>query len=114
WRLADLGAKHAMLLAGMGWGNMPLHMVASDMEVGRLVELKMKRWPRHVRRATIATVLVHRLDNPPGPAGTWLLGRLAGGPEVGSESRDSPRYQPFKACRSSRTPRRSRRPCGRA
>lgn len=84
WRLADLGAKHAMLLAGMGWGNMPLHMVASDMEAGRLVELKMKRWPRHVRRATIATVLVHRLDNPPGPAGTWLLGRLAGGPEVGS------------------------------
>jgi hypothetical protein len=23
WRLADLGAKHALLLAGVGWGNMP-------------------------------------------------------------------------------------------
>ncbi len=23
WRLADLGAKHALLLAGDGWGNMP-------------------------------------------------------------------------------------------
>src|SRR5690606_16708078 len=28
WRLADLGAKHALLLEGIGWGNMPLHMVA--------------------------------------------------------------------------------------
>jgi hypothetical protein len=23
WRLADLGAKHALLPAGVGWGNMP-------------------------------------------------------------------------------------------
>ena len=23
WRLADLGSKHALLLAGIGWGNMP-------------------------------------------------------------------------------------------
>jgi hypothetical protein len=23
WRLADLGAKHAFLLAGLGWGGMP-------------------------------------------------------------------------------------------
>ncbi|XKM42991.1 LysR family transcriptional regulator (plasmid) [Rhizobium ruizarguesonis] len=30
WRLADLGAKHSMLLAGLGWGNMPLHLVEAD------------------------------------------------------------------------------------
>src|SRR4029077_10260104 len=30
WRLADLGAKHAMLLAGLGWGNMPSHLVQND------------------------------------------------------------------------------------
>jgi hypothetical protein len=23
WRVADLGTKHALLLAGIGWGNMP-------------------------------------------------------------------------------------------
>ena len=39
WRLADLGAKHALLLAGMGWGNMPKPMVNDDMKRGRLVEL---------------------------------------------------------------------------
>ncbi|HEX7072645.1 MAG TPA: LysR family transcriptional regulator [Hyphomicrobiaceae bacterium] len=77
WRLADLGAKHAMLLAGMGWGNMPLHMISSDLAAGRLVELEIARWPK-TRRSTVATVIVHRLDRPPGPAGAWLLSRLAG------------------------------------
>ena len=27
WRLADLGAKHALLREGVGWGNMPLPLV---------------------------------------------------------------------------------------
>src|ERR1700758_4657639 len=30
WRLADLGAKQSMLLAGLGWGNMPSHLVQDD------------------------------------------------------------------------------------
>ncbi len=25
WRLADLFAKHAFLLNGLGWGGMPMH-----------------------------------------------------------------------------------------
>ena len=28
WRLADLGAKHALLLAGLGWGSMPTSSAA--------------------------------------------------------------------------------------
>ncbi|KDM68326.1 LysR family transcriptional regulator [Acidiphilium sp. JA12-A1] len=78
WRIADLGAKHAMLLAGMGWGNMPVHMVSSDLDAGRLVELEIARWPKHIHRPTFVTVMVHRQDRPPGPAGSWLLGRLVG------------------------------------
>ncbi|MDB5457840.1 MAG: LysR family transcriptional regulator, partial [Caulobacter sp.] len=39
WRLADLGAKHAFLRAGLGWGGMPLHGVATDLVDGTLVEL---------------------------------------------------------------------------
>src|SRR5262249_23652470 len=27
WRLADLGAKHAFLKGGLGWGLMPEHMI---------------------------------------------------------------------------------------
>jgi len=28
WRLGDLGTKHAMLLAGFGFGSLPAHMIA--------------------------------------------------------------------------------------
>ena len=38
WRLADLGAKHALLLAGLGWGIMPKPMVSDDIKRGRLVQ----------------------------------------------------------------------------
>jgi DNA-binding transcriptional LysR family regulator len=73
WRLADLGAKHALLLAGMGWGNMPKPMVSDDLKRGRLVELKIETqaegfYPFHT---------VYRSDTPPGPAASWLMERLA-------------------------------------
>ena len=41
WRLGDLGAKHALLLAGIGWGNMPAAMVRADLQSGRLVRLDL-------------------------------------------------------------------------
>ncbi len=73
WRLADLGAKHALLLAGMGWGNMPKPMVNDDLKRGRLVELNIEAYteglyPFHT---------VYRSDTPPGPAASWLMERLA-------------------------------------
>lgn len=45
WRLADLGAKHAFLRAGLGWGSMPLHMVEQDLADGRLVRLSLRAHP---------------------------------------------------------------------
>jgi DNA-binding transcriptional LysR family regulator len=73
WRLGDLGAKHALLLAGMGWGNMPKPMINDDLKRGRLVELQIETpqallYPFHT---------VHRRDRPPGPAASWLMERLA-------------------------------------
>jgi DNA-binding transcriptional LysR family regulator len=75
WRLGDLGAKHALLLAGLGWGNMPAEMVEADLAAGRLVRLEVAEAPEH--RYPIG--LIHRIDTPPGPAGAWLTERLAGG-----------------------------------
>jgi DNA-binding transcriptional LysR family regulator len=73
WRLGDLGAKHALLLAGLGWGNMPEHMVRADLDAGRLVALALAEAPEHEYPIS----LVHRAEAPPGPAGAWLAERLA-------------------------------------
>ena len=45
WRLADLFAKHAFLVSGLGWGGMPLHTVARDLAEGRLVRLATEDMP---------------------------------------------------------------------
>ncbi len=74
WRLGDLGAKHALLLEGVGWGNMPEAMVRGDVAAGRLVLLNLADRPAH----RYALSSVRRSDQPPGPAGVWLLDRLAG------------------------------------
>lgn len=69
WRLADLGAKHALLREGVGWGNMPLPMIENDLAAGTLVRLAMPDHPGGVYRFAA----VWRRDLPPGPAAQWLL-----------------------------------------
>ncbi|MDQ1834893.1 LysR substrate-binding domain-containing protein [Massilia scottii] len=77
WRLADLGAKHAFLRAGLGWGHMPLHMVEADIRSGALVPIQL---------AVFATAgpgfsmhAIHLADNPPGRAGRWFIDKLKQG-----------------------------------
>lgn len=81
WRLADLGAKHDLLLAGVGWGNMPEPSVKADLESGRLVRLELPE----ARSGTYAFQAMYRTDQPPGPAGAWLIRRLV--EQVGSGER---------------------------
>jgi len=73
WRLADMGAKHAFLLAGLGWGGMPLEMVARDLREGALVELTLLDPSPRVQMAMSAA---YRADAPPGPAGRWFVEQL--------------------------------------
>ncbi len=73
WRFADLQSKLACLRQGLGWGNMPRHTVATDLESGRLVSLAIEgQEPSFF--APMA--LVHRRGYQPGPAANWLLDRL--------------------------------------
>lgn len=74
WRLADLGAKHEFLRAGFGWGGMPLHLVAEDLEAGRLVNIAPQEWGAGPQEVPLCGI--HRADDLPGPAGQWLLERL--------------------------------------
>jgi DNA-binding transcriptional LysR family regulator len=74
WRLADMGARHAFLRAGFGFGNMPRFMVADDIASGKLcairIELPSNLKPLMPMRA------IYRADAPPGPAGRWLIDHL--------------------------------------
>ncbi len=44
WFIDDLGAKRDLLLAGLGWGHMPLHLVAEDLAPQRLLKLRRRAW----------------------------------------------------------------------
>jgi DNA-binding transcriptional LysR family regulator len=73
WRLADLGAKHALLLAGVGWGNMPEANVRGDIAAGRLIRLELPE----AKSGAYAFQAMYRTDTPPGPAAAWLIQRFA-------------------------------------
>lgn len=72
WRLADLGAKHALLREGIGWGLMPRHVVAADLAEGTLVALDLAERP--ITR--YALMALWRNDCLPGPAATWVLDEI--------------------------------------
>lgn len=84
WRIGDLAGKHALLIAGLGWGNMPEHMVADDIAAGRLVKLNLAAAPSH----NYAIDLITRRDAAPGPAASWLAERFREG--LGGEGRSAP------------------------
>ena len=75
WRLADLGAKHSMLLAGLGWGNMPSHLVQNDIAQGRLKVIRPAEFDSRVAQFMMcgAYLADHRL----GPAGQWMIDHLS-------------------------------------
>ena len=74
WRLADLGAKHALLLAGIGWGNMPEPMVRTDLAAGRLKRLDLPEGNSGFHYAFHA---IYRTDTPPKPAAAWMIQRFS-------------------------------------
>ncbi|KQT52289.1 MULTISPECIES: LysR family transcriptional regulator [unclassified Aureimonas] len=81
WRLADLGAKHAFLKAGLGWGGMPLHLVEADIANGLLVALEVRSFG--ARSQVMPMSAVYPADTPPGPAGRWMIERLKSAGVVG-------------------------------
>ncbi|NVE94207.1 LysR family transcriptional regulator [Altererythrobacter lutimaris] len=69
WRLGDLGAKHALLKEGIGWGNMPRPMVLDDLASGKLVELDLPEKPGTIYELAA----LWRRDTRLGPATSWLI-----------------------------------------
>jgi len=74
WRVADLATKHALILAGLGWGQLPEHLVRADLASGRLSELRLDAWGADL--PTLALVLVWRHGVVMGPVARWAETRL--------------------------------------
>ena len=73
WRLADLSAKSAFLLGGLGFGTMPLHAIENEIKERRLVVLTIEDVPKLLVRPLSA---VYPPASPPGPAGRWFIDQL--------------------------------------
>ncbi|MDN0076208.1 LysR family transcriptional regulator [Crenobacter sp. SG2303] len=73
WRLGDLDAKHRLLLAGLGWGSMPEHIVEPDIASGALVRLTLADRDQLI----YPFALIRRVDSRTGPAMQWLIERFA-------------------------------------
>ncbi len=71
WRIADHGARLALLRQGVGWCSMPHHMIAEDLAAGRLVALDIDGVPATGWDLPIA--LFHLREAPLGPAARWLI-----------------------------------------
>jgi DNA-binding transcriptional LysR family regulator len=75
WRIGDLHTKHALIRAGLGWGNMPYHLVADELARGELVRLRIAAWTDEAHRLPITLVTRPRARR--GPATQWWSEKLA-------------------------------------
>jgi DNA-binding transcriptional LysR family regulator len=75
WRVADLSTKHALLRGGLGWGNLPEHLVRDDLAKKRLVAIRPVAWGEDEHLLYLSAVF--RSDTTFGPAHRWLLTRIA-------------------------------------
>lgn len=73
WRVLDLGAKRAFILAGLGWGGLPPELVADDLAAGRLRRLHLAL----PAPEPIPLFAVWRADARLGPAARWAVHELA-------------------------------------
>lgn len=67
WRVTGQDSKHALILAGLGWGRLPLWLVERDLAEGRLVRLPATALGRDGAVLSEA-FLARRSDAPFGPA----------------------------------------------
>jgi len=56
WRVADLPTKADFIRGGLGWGNLPAHMVQEDLRRGDLVRLRLAAWNDEEHRLPLALV----------------------------------------------------------
>ena len=95
WRLADLGAKHAFIRAGLGWGGMPAEVVEADLSRGALVKIVLQDAPP--KGYAVPMRAVYLSDAPPGIAARWFIERLKTELHTPTGAGDGSRRPPARA-----------------
>lgn len=75
-RVTGQDTKHAMILAGLGWGRLPNWLIERDLAEGRLVRVATGALGRNAQLPAEA-YLAHRLDEAMGPAARAFAETLA-------------------------------------
>jgi DNA-binding transcriptional LysR family regulator len=73
WTVGDQHTKKELIVRGMGWGHMPLHMVDKELRSGKLVSLE----GLHFNRSHLDIVVARRGDRHPGPVASALWQAIA-------------------------------------
>lgn len=74
WRFVDIARRLEFLLAGFGWGTMPLHLVHPYLESGKLLKLAID--DPAVLPGSIGLYAIHQRQRPLGVGARWLLSEL--------------------------------------
>jgi DNA-binding transcriptional LysR family regulator len=72
-RVSDLGAKHQMILAGLGWGSLPRHIVEADLRENRLVRLHPMGSGNSQWLTDVPVYAAHHAEVALGPAASWMF-----------------------------------------
>ena len=67
WRVSDNATKLALIIAGVGWGNLPLWLIQRELAEGQLLRLPTAEFGSE-GETLVRAYLAHRTDAPLGPA----------------------------------------------
>jgi DNA-binding transcriptional LysR family regulator len=92
WHVSDNETKRALILAGAGWGSLPLWLIERDLAEGRLVRIAVAEFGPQ-GETFVRAYLARRTDQPLGPAARAfreaLLRRADGSATPTSQEREA-------------------------
>ncbi len=96
WRVTELRSKHDLIRAGLGWGNLPCHMIQEDLESRQLVTINPEAWDQD--GFVLPLSIAHHHGASLGPAARWFQTALV------EACRDRPSHLPRIPFQSRSTP----------
>lgn len=75
WHTADLQTKRELILAGLGWGNLPHHMIAAQLADGTLTTIEIEAWQYLKWRLPLYAITAR--STVIGPVTQWVLAHLS-------------------------------------